>query len=189
MFDVSQIAAEVPVLTRFAVGLVGLLLLLAGARWYHRAVALAAFVAGTVLASAAMVIACDVLAVPIPPVVMVVVALVCGGSVAGVAKMAHRLVLLAVGAMAGGTAVAALSAHVAAVPMWGALLGMLVGALIVPWIWDQTLKILTPAVGAVAVAWAVGLPDNLLLVMGLWVFGAVAQLVGGGARAPAEEGA
>ena len=54
----------------------------------------------------------------------------------------------------------------------------LLGALVFPWVYDQLLKVLTPAVGAVLVAWAVGHPEHLALLGGLWFVGVVLQLRG-----------
>ena len=161
--------------------------MVAGGRWYHRGIALAAFALGAMATSAALLWLAEVVASAGQPVVVLVGALVGGITLATVARMAHRLALVLIGAMAGlvlgGAAVQWLSS-----PAWFAGIGMLVGGLLAPFVYDRLLKIVTPAVGAVAVAWALGRPDSLVLLAALWAFGAAVQLVGSRKkRAGAEE--
>ena len=183
---VSEFAGQSPLLIGVVVGLVGGILLVAGGRWYHRGIALAAFAVGAMATSAAMLWLAEVVASAGQPLVVMVGALVGGISVAAAARMAHRLALVLIGAVAGlvlgGSAVQWLAA-----PAWVAGIGLLIGGLVAPFVYDRMLKIVTPAVGAVAIAWALGRPDSLILLAALWAFGAAVQLAGQKRSAGVEE--
>ena len=60
---------------------------------------------------------------------------------------------------------------------WYLLLGAgLLGLLLFPRLYERLLLVITPAIGAVCLAWAVGRPQDLLLVAGLTLAGIVVQL-------------
>ena len=184
--ELLDVAQQMPILTRVAVGLVGALLWIAGARWYERAILMSAFAMGAVLTTSAVLYATEWLGVVAEPMVLAVSALVVGGMAAGLARLAHRWTLAAVGAIAGGTATASLATAVTVIPLWATLIGVLVGALVFPRLWHQLLKVLTPAVGAVCLVWALGMPDHPALIGVLWVVGSAIQLFGGRKRTDPE---
>lgn len=81
---------------------------------------------------------------------------------------------------------------------WYVLLGAgLLGLLLFPRLYERLLLVITPAIGAVCVAWAVDRPQDLLLIAGLTLGGTVIQLAmgrggsgkgGGGSRGGAKKG-
>ncbi|MBW2256286.1 MAG: DUF4203 domain-containing protein [Deltaproteobacteria bacterium] len=175
---VQNLVVEVPWLVRLVVGVLGLVVLAWGARIYKPALVMVSFGAGAVGAAAAL----DALSTPMPaldrPEVVIVGALVAGAAVAAVAVAAHKLALLGVGALAGVVFAGAVGALLPpeTFPWWGVLIGALVGAVALPFAFPALLKIATPAVGAVLVAWALGRPDQLWVIGGLWILGALFQL-------------
>lgn len=63
---------------------------------------------------------------------------------------------------------------------WYVLLGAgLLGLLLFPRLYERLLLVITPAIGAVCVAWAVDRPQDLLLIAGLTLAGTVVQLATG----------
>ena len=110
-----------------------------------------------------------------------ITALVAGIAVAIVAGLAHRVALVAIGAVVG--AIAGLSLAAAfALPVWSPLVGAAVGALAFPWTLQPVLKVVTPVMGATFIAWAVGMPDSPIVLLGLIVLGIVVQFSTGGKR-------
>ena len=178
MTDLSELVLMTPLVARVLIGLAGAILVIAGARLYKPGMMLAAMASGgllvgTILAGVGTVAP----AVATPWVIAVGIGL--GGiAAAWIAHLAHKIALIAVGAVAGLTAGAAILPWIPNEPLWIPFVGLLVGAASFPWVYPALLKILTPAVGAVAVAWAAGMPDTAWLLGGLWAFGAVVQLVG-----------
>lgn len=159
-----------PVLARIAAGLLGLLLLLRGARLYRLAV-----VAPGVLAGAALAVAgAGALGLgPVPTVVaVVVVAIVAGGLCALVEKLAVALAGVVVGV---GVAQAVAPLVVASPPWWAAVLGGLVGLVAFPALWRAVLPLITAALGALALTWAVDLHSSILALGVATGLGAVVQ--------------
>lgn len=173
----AALAAESPMGLRILVGAVGGLLLIAGARVYKAGLFGSCFAAGAVGAAAALAFGATWVAALGRPEVIGLGALVSGVAVAGVAALAHRVALLAVGGVAGivvGAGIGDLFGGAGLVA--GPAVGALLGALLFPWVFEWLLKLLTPAVGAVCVAWAAGRPDTLWLVVLLWAVGALVQV-------------
>lgn len=171
----ADLAAGSPVVVRAAIGGIGLVVLLAGARIAKPATSLAAAGSGALLALWGLTVGSAWVAPLGEPVVLGVGALAGGGLAVVVARLAAKLAFLAVGAVSGVAAVGVVDAWLA-VPWWGWLAGGLLGAAAFPWVFERLLPVLAPAIGAVLVAWAVGLPDQVLLLGGLWWVGAVVQL-------------
>jgi len=175
---VQNLFVDVPWAVRVVVGVLGLVVLFWGARIYKPALVMASFGVGAVGGVAVL----DALSAPLPvldrPEVLIVGALVAGAAVAAIALAAHKVALLGVGAVSG----VALAGGIGALfppglfPWWGVLIGALVGAVAMPFLFPALLKIATPAVGAVLVAWALGRPAQLWVVGGLWLLGALFQL-------------
>lgn len=181
-----EITADVPLLLRVAVGLMGGLLVVAGARWYYLGLYLAAFATGAALCASLLVALSPYVALLADPMVVGTGALLSGVVLAWAAKVAHRMAMLGAGAFTG-FVVGVGGIEALAAPTWFPLLTLAVGALVFPWVYDKLLKVLTPAVGGACVAWAVGYPDQPALLGGLWVFGAVVQLVGDHAEAETDD--
>lgn len=179
----TELTAQSPWLLRVVVGLVGFVLLVAGARVYRVALLGSAFALGAVATAVGLAWAGQQVVALARPEIIGVGALVAGLACAGGASLAHRVALLAIGAIAGlgvGAGVGDLVGGAAL--LWAPLAGAVLGALMFPWVFPALLKVLTPAVGAVCLAWAAGKPDTLWLIGALWAFGAVVQLVGGRGR-------
>ena len=185
MPEISQLTADIPLLLRVAVGLIGGLLIVAGARWYHFGLYLAAFATGAGLFATVLAALSTQLPLVADPMVMGIGSVIAGLVLAWGARVAHRMAMLGAGAFTGFVAGVA-AVDLLAVPMWVAAVTMLVGALVFPWVYEQLLKVLTPAVGAACVAWAVGMADQPALLGGLWAFGTVVQFVGERASPPPE---
>ncbi|NCG19700.1 MAG: hypothetical protein GWP91_11895 [Rhodobacterales bacterium] len=164
---------------RVVVGLVGGLVLVAGARWYRRTLSLTAFAVGAIGAGLAANKVVTLLHLAEQQMMIVGLASAIGGAtLAGMTKFAHKIALAGLGALLGLTVGGAVVAQLAAVPPVTIVLATVLGALVFPWIYDQLLKVLTPAVGAVLVAWAVGHPEHLGLLGGLWFVGVALQIRG-----------
>lgn len=173
----AELATDAPLVVRVLVGLVSGMLVLAGARWYHAGLFLAAFAAGAALVASLLGFAAASIPALADPMVGLIGAVV-GGLALGVGtRMAHKVAMVGAGALVGLVS-GAVVVQLASAPVWVVPLGLLLGALTFPWIYKQLLKVLTPAVGAAGIAWAVGQPDNALVLVGIWVFGTVVQLVG-----------
>lgn len=185
MTTLAELAANAPLLTRVLVGLIGGLLIVAGARWYKRGLALTAFGTGAALVATGMVYLSAWVPMAADPMIAGVAALVGGLGLVGAGSMAHRLAMVAAGALTGLVAGAAVVGLLGA-PAWVGLVGLLLGALTFPWVYKQLLKLITPAVGAACLAWALGMPDRLEVLVGLWAFGAVVQFVGEKQRPPVD---
>jgi len=185
-----DLATGSPVVVRLLVGAIGAVLLLWGARIYKPALMMTSFAAGSLGAVAVLIMATAVLPALASPAVLIVGALIGGLALAGLTALVHRLGLVAVGALAGVTAAGAVVEAVtgAVGPWWAVALGAVAGAVALPLAFKGLLKVVTPAVGAVCIAWAVGLPTHLLLLLGLWAFGAVVQLAIGSGRGDDEGG-
>lgn len=64
-----------------------------------------------------------------------------------------------------------------ATPLWAPILGALGGSLVFPLLFPLLLKVFTSAAGALVVAWVLQRPDDVLLILGLWVFGVIFQVL------------
>ncbi len=178
MTDLTELALASPWTVRAMIGAVGAILLFAGARIYKPGLMLAAFSAGGLLVCAVLVGVGTAVPAAATPAVITIAVLIGGAAAAWIAHLAHRIALVAVGGLAGLTASAALLPWIPGAPLWIPFIGLILGAVSFPWIYPALLKIVTPAVGAVCIAWAAGMPDTIWLLGGLWAFGAVVQLVG-----------
>jgi len=181
--ELSRVAVESPEIVRLVVGLLGAIVLFAGARIYHQALFIACFGAGAV----GGVMLLDALSGLSPeltrPVVLIAGAAVSGFAVAGLAAVVQRFALFAAGAIGGLMGVAALGDVLPAgtLPPWTLAVGVIGGAVALPLLFPLILKAATAVVGAVLVAWAIGQPAHLWVLVGLSVVGAAVQfgLVGG----------
>ena len=176
---VDAMASELPMVLRLTVGSVGLLLLLFGARLYNVALFGSAFVAGA--AGAATL--CLKLGSMVPALSGTGAVLVCGilgGAVlSGLAKVAHRWMLVLAGGAVGLLSGIVVAAEFAFLPVWTPVATLLVGGLAMPPLYRQLLKLITPLFGATALVWALGRMDSLAWLVGLWVLGALVQVRGG----------
>ncbi|MCO4743338.1 MAG: hypothetical protein KC912_01030 [Proteobacteria bacterium] len=171
-----QSAQDAPVALRAVVGGTGALVMLVGARAYEWALFGSAGVLGMV-AGASLVVLVDA-AVPgaATPIALAIGALVGGALLLGIAKATHKAALIGVGGLLGAAGGSAVGALLMAGVWWVPLAGAVVGALAMPFVFPTVLKLVTPGVGAVGVAWAAGMPDKLWLLGLLWAVGAGVQL-------------
>ena len=171
-----DLAMRYPLEVRVIVGIVGGLLIVGGARAYRWGLGRISFAVGALGGLGALLLGVELTGQTIPPFVLLFTAMVGGILVLMVAMMVHRLALVVIGFFAGATgAVAVASLFVDATPLWAPIVGALSGALVFPLLFPLLLKLFTSVAGAVVVAWALGRPDNLLLIIGLWVFGVIFQ--------------
>ena len=176
---VDALASELPMVLRLTVGSVGLLLLLFGARLYNLALFGSAFVAGAAgTATLCVKLGSSVAALSGTGAVLVC-GLVGGGVLAGLAKVAHRWMLVLAGGAVGLLSGLVLAAEFAALPVWTPVATLLVGGLGMPPLYRQLLKVITPLFGAIALVWSLGKMDSLAWLVGLWVMGALVQVRGG----------
>lgn len=170
-----QSAADAPLAMRLLVGAAGGLVLLVGARVYEWALFGSAAVLGTVGGAALIVLVDEAVPGTATPIALAIGGLVGGLLLLFVARAAHKLALVGVGALLGLASGSALGTLVGGA-WWSPVLGAVVGAIALPFLFPTLLKILTPGVGAVGVVWALGMPDRLWLLALLWLVGAAVQL-------------
>lgn len=160
---------------RLAVALLGVLLLGWGARLYRLAIAAPGFTVGvfaglSVSAGAGLAVQAGV-------------ALALGLLGGGLMLALERLAVAITGAVLVGGLVFAVGPLVSATLPWFApVVGGAVGLLLFPRLYRAALRLLTPLLGALCVAWAAGRPHDLLLIGGLTLVGAVFQLARAGKR-------
>ena len=184
----SQTVADTPLLLRAVVGLLGVVVWVRGAALYDFALRAGAFCGGAIGTVSLVTLAAQQLSLPLTGTVIGLLGAVGGAVVMITAVMAHRTALLAVGTVLGAVGtVAAATLLVAVIPFWAPLVGAAVGALLFPLLYKQLLKVLTPAVGAVAMAWAAGLPEDPRVLVGLWVLGSLIQVFSIGEQESDEE--
>ena len=174
----ENLITDAPLLVRLVVGVLGAVVLLWGARIYKAAVAMASWGAGAIGAVALLHGLSGVAPELQEPLVLLVGAVIGGFAVMAVALVAHRLALVGIGALAGVVAAGA-GAEIFAVgplPLWAYLIGALVGGGLLPWLFPLLLRLTTPLVGAILVAWAAGWPEEPLVLAGLWLVGGLFQL-------------
>lgn len=175
--ELTRLSSETPVPLRVAIGASGALLALAGARIYKVALFGSVFLAVAVATAVGLLWGAAWLPALARPEVVGLGALVAGVAAAGAARLAHRIALVAAGGVAGvafGAGLGELLATPAAV--WAPLAGGLVGAILFPFTFRSLLKFLTPAVGALAVAFAAGRPTELWILGAVWLVGSLVQL-------------
>lgn len=175
--DLAQLASDAPLALRVGIGALGAVVLLAGARLYRFALFGGAFALGAVAAALALVYGAAWLPSLARPEVVGLGAVLTGALLAGGVHLAHRLGLLAVGGIVGlaaGAGVGELLTGQAA--LFAPLVGALLGAAAMPWFFESLLRFVTPGVGAVCIAYALGQPDRLWLLGGLWALGVAVQV-------------
>ena len=176
--ELVDLAVRYPLEVRVIVGIVGGLLIVGGARAYRWGLGLISFAVGALGGLGALLAAVELTGQAVPPVAMVFTAVVGGIVVLMVAMMVHRLALIVVGFFAGATAAVATAAlFYDATPLWAPILGALGGSLVFPLLFPLLLKVFTSAAGALVVAWVLQRPDDVLLILGLWVFGVIFQVL------------
>ncbi len=189
ILGLQEWATEAPVALRVLVGALGAVVLLAGARLAKPALSMGAFGVGALGGALAI----QALATVAPevgrPVIIAVAACVGGVGVLIAAHLALKVALIVAGALTGLVAAAALAPVLESVgaPWWSIFGGPIVGAIALPLLATLVLRVVAAAIGAVLVAWAVGLPTHPWLLLGLFALGAVVQFgVVGGRKAEAE---
>ena len=149
----------------------GALLIVAGARFYRVAVAAPGAILGLLLTTHFLSGLTDDTSLTIAAI---------GGAVIGamitgfIEKLAIRLAGAMVGAVAADIGWSLLQS--AELPIWAPAAGALVGLLIFPSLWRVALKLITPFLGALCVAYAAGYPNHPLPIAGLTLLGALIQL-------------
>lgn len=175
--EIARLASEAPLPLRVLVGGIGTVLLLFGARVYRLALFGSVFVLAAVGAGLALAWGGTHVAALGRPEILALGSIVAGAAAAGVAKMAHRVGLLAVGGVAGlalGAGIGDLVGGGAA--LWAPVAGVVLGAAIFPFVFQSLLKFITPLVGAVAIVFASGRPERLWLLGLLTGVGIVVQV-------------
>lgn len=160
---------------RLLVGACGLLIMVAGSRVYEWALFGSAAMLGSVGGAAIMVLAGEYVPGAASPVSIAVAGLFGGVLSLGIARATHSAALVGVGGVLG-AAVGSAIANLLGGAWWGALAGVAVGALLMPRVFPLMLKVVTPAIGALGLAWAVQQPSNLWVLGGCWLAGTLVQL-------------
>ncbi len=167
----SALAEATPLGVRGFAAVGGALLIVAGARFYRAAVAAPGAILGLLLTTHFLRGLTDDTTLSIAAI---------GGAVIGamitgfIEKLAIRLAGALVGAVAADIGWSLLQS--AELPLWAPAAGALVGLLIFPSVWRLALKLITPFLGALCVAYAAGSPNHPLLIGGLTLAGALIQL-------------
>ena len=175
--DAWQKAAEATPLGLQGVAILGgVLLCLAGARLYRVAVFAPGALLGLVLAEQATRGMDEGLRIG-----LTLLAAVVGGLLAGVVE---RLAIAVTGAVVGGWAgwVGWLTTQGAEPDWWIPVICAVGGSIVFPLLFRTSLKLVTPLLGALAIAWGLGRPDSLLLVAGITGVGLAIQLGSGGKK-------
>ena len=175
----SLLDAHVPV------GVLGVMLALAGARFYRLAIVAPGFALG-VLAG---------LQVPGSDEVRFVSAIALGVICGAVLHLLERVAIAVGGAFltAGIATVATPLVTHAPNPWYVPLAGGLIGLFFFPTLYKKLLPIITAVMGGLCVAWSLGVPEDLRVVVGVAAVGVLVQLstrgLGskGGHKAPAEQ--
>ncbi len=157
-------------------GLVGILLALAGARFYK----LAVLAPGLLLGIAVGLLLPETLEAPLRAIIAVVVA----GFGAVVCRFVEQAAVRAFGAVvAGGLVYTAWPVVLdEPSPWWAAAAGAALGLLLFPRAFQALLKPLTALLGALALAFALGQEHNPFVIGGVALLGAVVQLGTGGKK-------
>ncbi len=175
--DAWQKAAEATPLGLQGVAILGgTLLCVAGAKLYKVAVFAPGALLGLVLAEQATRGLDEGLRLG-----LTLLAAVVGGFLAGAVE---RLAVGVTGAVVGGWAgwVGWLTVQGSEPDWWIPALGAGVGLIVFPLLFRTSLKLATPLLGALAIAWGLGRPDSLLLVAGITGVGLAVQLSTGAGK-------
>jgi len=176
MDDAIDLLRNIALDGRLVVGVLGLVLLLAGARLYRLAIVAPGFLLGVFLAMWGL----DEYARKIDDLVRLGV-MVGAGAVG--AFVSWRVEQLAV--RIGGSILVAATTHALLPLLWprapwfAAPAAGFVGLLLFPSLYRRLLPLITAAIGAIALAWAANRPQDLLMMAGLTVLGAAIQLASG----------
>ena len=176
MIDILQKAATDG---RLVAGVIGVVLVLAGARLYRLAIIAPGFLLGLFLASWGF----ENLSEYLPRVDKLVRlgAMVGAGAIG--ALLSWRIEQLAV--RLGGSLLVAATTHALLPMIWhhppkyAAPAAGFIGLLLFPALYRRMLPLLTSAIGAIAVAWAADEPTNVLMIAGLTILGSAVQLASG----------
>lgn len=177
LYELVTLAETAPPAVRWTVGAAGVVLLFLGAKLYRPGLLLGAFAAGAIGGAAVL----EWVAPMAPelgldePRALAAGALSTGLVGAVAAWLAHRMALILVGALAGLLTSVSLAAGFGW-PWWSMLLGVGLGAALLPFVYPHLLKLLTPAVGALLVGWALHRLDVTWLLVLLWTVGAAWQV-------------
>lgn len=175
-FELVEAARQAPVAVRGLVGLAAVFLTLDGVRAYRVSLTLASFGAGVVGVLLGASYLASTFALDITPMGLMIAAGVGGAVVALLARLAEVLALVIVGGLCG---VQLMSAGAAlwdwAPPWYAGAIAALVGSIALPKAFPALLKVFTPLVGGFLAAWALGRPDDLVVIGVVWVCGVVVQ--------------
>lgn len=168
-------ARDAPEAMRWLVGACGLLLMVAGSRVYGWALFGSAAMLGSVGGAALMVLVGEWVPGAANAISLAIGGLVGGVLALGIVRAAHKAALVGVGGLLGAAVGSALATLLGGA-WWGPLAGVVVGAMAMPFVFPVLLKVVTPAIGAVGVAWAAQVPDNVWVIAGCWLAGTLIQL-------------
>ena len=180
MSPLARGGADLPMLFRVVVGLLGAVLLFRGAKTYMPALMLTAFTVGSMTSITSVWIIVGLLGLPLDQLMILLVGLAGGTGTCFMAWAMHRMALMTIGVTVGAVFGNALFAVLYAnPPFWAPMAGGAIGLVAFPILFPFFLKVFTSAAGSVVVAWALGYPTNLIAVGGLWGLGMTAQFMFG----------
>jgi hypothetical protein len=172
MTELADLALRSPVAVRVAVGMMGIVVLLAGARLYKPTMFTVAFAFGSLLTLFLM----SGGAIEKITAVHLSAGLVGGLVGLGLCALVHALGLALLGGWGGATlAVAVIDVFPEIGVWWAPIVGAVLGAVFTSLLFKTMLKVVTPAIGAGLITWAIGFAANPWLLIGLWVFGTWCQ--------------
>lgn len=158
---------------RLLAGIIGVLMLVAGARVYRVAVMAPGFLLGVFAAAWAL----DEYGRRVEELVRMGILVAVGAVGAFVSSRIEQLAVRLCGSLlVAATTHAILPLVWPKAPWFAAPAAGFIGLLLFPALYRRLLPLITAAVGAVAIAWAASMQTNLLLISGLTVLGAAVQL-------------
>jgi hypothetical protein len=165
--SISELLLQLP---RGAMALIGLVILLAGARVYPFVIMAPGFALGVAL----------VLSLPIPlePTTLGLAAVIVGAAGAALCRSVERFAIWGIGAVITGTAALWLWPlfRPGEAPWTVSLIGGVLGLLLFPALFRWALKPVTATLGAMLITWSLGWQERPLIFAGLLAVGLVSQL-------------
>lgn len=169
---------------RLLAGILGVLLLVAGARLYRMAVMAPGFLLGVFAAAWAL----DEYGRRVDELMRMGILVAVGAVGAFVSSRIEQLAVRLCGSLlVAATTHAVLPLVWPKAPWFAAPAAGFMGLLLFPALYKRLLPLITAAVGAIAIAWAADRPTQLLLICGLTVVGAAIQLGSGKSKAKPEK--
>ena len=160
--------ADAPLVSRWIAGALGAVIMVAGGKVYRLAVVTPGFVLGTMLGESVTLTG--------DPTVATAMIVIAGLGGALLFHFLERIAIAVIGALVGAHATGAVwPLFAGTAPWWGVLAGSIVGSLAFPKFFRMLLLPITAIIGAVILASCFGHGQNILVIGGLALIGAIFQ--------------